>query len=257
MSSCVLQYIDVPGASIYLVLTRSLLNLSIFDFQVVVRHHGRPIKLDLDCSETLRCPLLYFPRPSDASMHPVANHRALHRTEDSGSPEGESEGGKAQMADDDIVTVETSKGDGKGEQQGETDDSLDNGGHGQGSTARIMADTSRRSKSVDTNSDTVSDQNDALPHPDRIDHGPKEGGSSGQHHLTQEQHQHDQQYRHQDTYQSCGDLVPARLVAVLVDGSGKGWMAARRLWSVVEVGFNALAEVGLAMSDVDLEQEVG
>lgn len=33
-------------------------------------------------------------------------------------------------------------------------------------------------------------------------------------------------------------------------------MAARRLWSVREVGMHALAEAGLALADVDQEQEV-
>lgn len=51
-------------------------------------------------------------------------------------------------------------------------------------------------------------------------------------------------------------LIPARLVAVLLDGAGKGWMAARRLLSVREVGAEALAEAGLGFADVDREQEV-
>lgn len=52
-------------------------------------------------------------------------------------------------------------------------------------------------------------------------------------------------------------LVPVRVVAVLVDGAGKGWMAARRLWSVQEVGFDALSKAGLTSGDVDQDQEVG
>lgn len=64
-----------------------------------------------------------------------------------------------------------------------------------------------------------------------------------------EQHQHQSQSSHHP-------LVPARLVAVLIDGAGRGWMAARRLWSVREVGMHALAEAGLASADVDQEQEV-
>ena len=51
-------------------------------------------------------------------------------------------------------------------------------------------------------------------------------------------------------------LVPARLVAVLLDGAGKGWMAVKRLWSVREVGVEALAKAGLSFAEVDREQEV-
>lgn len=49
--------------------------------------------------------------------------------------------------------------------------------------------------------------------------------------------------------------VLARIVAVLVDGRGKGWLAVRRLWSVREVGLAALLLAGLGAQDLDRQQE--
>lgn len=60
--------------------------------------------------------------------------------------------------------------------------------------------------------------------------------------------------RHAHPHQD--QLIPVRLAAVLLDGAGKGWIAARRLLSVREVGPGALAKAGLGSADVDLEQEV-
>lgn len=231
--------------------------------QVVVRHHGRPIKLDLDCSETLRCPLLSFPRTPDASMDPAERHRAPHCAEDDDASEGvmKQPTGNASEACLAPAISETPKCDGREEQQDGTssDATLDGGGSYPTSTARKRTDASGRIRSVDENADAVEvdDENNALPHPHRIDQDAQHEPSGNQHHLYQQQeHQHDQ-HHHQDPHQHRGGLVPARLVAVLVDGSGKGWMAARRLWSVDEVGVNALAEAGLTMGDVDVEQEVG
>lgn len=230
--------------------------------QVVVRHNGRPIKLDLDCSETLRCPLLSFPHPSDAAMEPMANHRAPHGTKFGEA--GEEDGSKqvtVEMAYD-MVDIETSNGGGREEQPDGTAsaNTIDSGGSVPESTARRRADTSRRSKSIDERADPVSDKIIATPDPDQIGQDSQRESRRNREELAKHKHQPDRSGRQHHQYphqQHRGDLVPARLVAVLVDGSGKGWMAARRLWSIGEVGFNALAEAGLTSADVDLEQEVG
>lgn len=239
---------------------------------MVVRHHGRPIKLDLDCSETLRCPLLSFSHPSDAaaaSMDGVENNRDPHCSTEFGEAGEEEEGPEqvpAEMADD-VVNIEPSDGGGREEQQQDgmaskdTDDKLDSGGSNLASIARRRADASRRSKSADEKMEPVSDEIAATPDSDRIGQdSQRESSGSSHEQLSQEKHQPDRfrHFHHQDPHQQHhGDLAPARLVAVLVDGSGKGWMAARRLWSVGQVGFNAMTEAGLTAADVDLEQEVG
>lgn len=51
-------------------------------------------------------------------------------------------------------------------------------------------------------------------------------------------------------------MVPLRFVAGLVDGAGKSWLAGRRLWGVRELSPQLLAEAGLGLGDIDLEQEV-
>lgn len=190
-------------------------------------------------------------------MGPVVNARAPHGTQDGDTSERGSQGGMEQIADG-IANIEAPKRDGEEEQHDgiALDNTLNNGDSGPASPARRRAGTSR-SKSVNAEADTaVGDQNNACPHPGLIDHISRYETSENQHRLPQQQQQHDH-YQQKDPHQYSGDLVPARLLAVLVDGSGKGWMAARRLWSVVEIGFNALAEAGLAVADVDLEQEVG
>lgn len=242
---------------------------------MVVSHHGRPTKLDLDCSETLRCPLLSFPG------------LLAHRSHDGLAPYPTGEG----LGDDD--TLERTPGGVVDHAVAEFDGSNHQDG---GQTPKSFPPTTPRTENgllkrsaavgvdVDSGSESPEDGDEGLAvlgedpredfGSDALDCGV--GGEGTYHSPTgvdgsrvafkrisghghenvntvdpkqQQQHQHPHQQQHRA-------LVPVQLVAVLVDGSGKGWMAARRLWSVGEVGFQALSETGLSAGDVDADQEV-
>ncbi|CAB1100558.1 unnamed protein product [Ectocarpus sp. CCAP 1310/34] len=231
---------------------------------VVVNHHGRRINLDLDCVEELRCPLLRFPlRSCDPSTGPTVKHRrANHATDD--------KAGRDPLPD--VDSVHPGFGDGLQEDQGALRNlTVSSGGSrkdltddGQGASAPKNDNDveggsfpARSGPSIDA---CIDDNDDVLPRHLLTGGGiDSEGlGENQPHHQHEPQHQqntHNQRH-HQHQHQHHGALVPARLVAVLVDGSGKGWMAARRLWSVHDVGHHALAEAGLMAGDVDREQEV-
>lgn len=105
--------------------------------------------------------------------------------------------------------------------------------------------TSRRRRKVDENSEGASSFRQCQQQQHQQQQ--PQGQLNGQHRKRHVDRQHKQR----------NALVPARLVALLVDGSGQGWMAARRLWSVHEVGQAALTAVGLGIGDIDQDQEVG
>ncbi|CAM9499132.1 unnamed protein product, partial [Ectocarpus sp. 12 AP-2014] len=237
---------------------------------VVVNHHGRPINLDLDCAEELRCPLLRFPlRSCDPSTGPTVEHRRTDHATD------ERAGGDALP---DVDSVQLGFGDGLQGDQGAsrnltafsggsrkdlTDDGQDASAPKNDNDGKGGSFPARSGPSIDVNSVNSNDNgnDDVLPQHfltgGRID--PAGLGEKKPHHQHEPQNQqnthHQGHHQHQHQHQHHGALVPARLVAVLVDGSGKGWMAAQRLWSVHDVGHHALAEVGLTAGDVDREQE--
>ncbi|CBJ33282.1 C2H2 zinc finger protein [Ectocarpus siliculosus] len=232
---------------------------------VVVNHHGRPINLDLDCAEELRCPLLRFPlRSCNPSTGPSVEHRRADNATD------DKAGGDALP---DVDSVLPGFGDGlQGGQEASRNLTASSGGSrkdltddGQGASAP-KNDTDGGSGSFPARSgpsiDACIDDNgndDVLPQHFLTGGGidPAGLGENNSHHQHEPQHHQNthHQRHHQHQHQHHGALVPARLVAVLVDGSGKGWMAARRLWSVPDVGHHALAEAGLTAGDVDREQE--
>lgn len=243
----------------------------LYSSQLVVNHHGRPTNLDLDCAEELRCPLLRFPlRSWDPSTGPTAERRR-----DDNATDGEA-GGDALP---DVDSMQPGCGDRlQGDQGAASNLTASSGGSrkdltddGQGTNApKNDSDgedgsfPARSGPSSDAcidgnganNNDNADD--DVLPQHRPIGGGVDSVGlgETKPHHHDEPQHQEKARHQRHHQRQHHGALVPARLVAVLVDGSGKGWMAARRLWSVHEVGHHALALAGLTAGDVDREQEV-
>lgn len=242
-----------------------------------INHHGRPTTLDLDCRETLRCPLLSFyhlPRqtpsastttaqPSsteqgirdglgfDPSARPSTGETARDETSEScrhSCDKGEGFGKHGTLRSlsgiDNTKVVEMGQAEGEKEANNVKQDCEGC----RGGFPANRAASSYRGTCQDGNSamKTTPDQADPHTHdanPSHLTHGVvgRDSSSRAQHRLLSPPHY---------------ALVPARLVAVLVDGAGRGWMATRRLWSVREVGVHALVEAGLALADVDQEQEV-
>lgn len=170
--------------------------------QVQVRHYGRPVRLDLDPSEHLRCAVVVFPRV--ASVLAAAKTSTL-----SGTKEAKQQGDEASSVVDlsgDIPVVDNAS---------RIQHERDGGGSSQDGRAA------------------------------------SNGGSS--------HHPESEEPRSLPSKRGCNIKpsreVPVRVIAVLVDGAGKGWLAARRLWSLREVGTEPLALAGLALRDVDLDQE--
>lgn len=237
--------------------------------QVVVSHHGRPIKLDLDCSETLRCPLLSFSRLAAHGSEDLDSHQGL-------LPPCRTAGGRDHSGDDgdDETAVERMPENVVRQPAAEDDTHERSAAHGVAVVADAGSETAddedegvlvlRADRWEDSDSDEARESG----------HRPSTGGagssaaantSSRNRHedadLVGRNHNHpglnrpqSRQHAHQQHH--VGGLGPVQLVAVLVDGSGKGWMAARRLWSVAEVGFQALSEAGLSAGDIDADQEV-
>ena len=117
------------------------------------------------------------------------------------------------------------------------------------SSRTIAVSSTAASKSRSSrDGNSLSDADTATNSPKNVEEMPdgRHNAFKGGNPTTNRRHPHP----HQD------QLIPARLAAVLLDGAGKGWIAARRLLSVREVGSAALAEAGLGSADVDLEQEV-
>ena len=247
-----------------------------YRLQVVVSHHGRPTKLDLDCSEPLRCPLLSFRRSAhlaeeidpDGRPETRASHCSDDDDDDDDADRGDTPVGAVdQLAEDGnhsgdaCTSARRQQGginpeDGDGDEKGYGPEDEDGDGDGGGGEKRRQG-TASGDGSICGGS-APSSLGRTKNHSER-------GSSRDLNHLDQPlqrrphdlRRQHQQQQQTQEPHQHHGSLVPARLVAVLVDGSGKGWMAARRLWSVGEVGLQALAEAGLSVGDVDQDQEVG
>eukprot|EP00752_Nemacystus_decipiens_P013794 g12246.t1 len=258
---------------------------------VVVSHHGRPIKLDLDCANTLRCPLLSFPRLGADGAH-------AHGSEDLEGHQGlDPCGTKGGHDDDDDVEDSGVKG---AEAMGGMRENVGLVGQlkVEGSDCHRRQDggqnhTSSEAVGVDADGEEADDGDEGVlvsgidrregPGSDQTlesgrrpstgvvgsgsatntDNGRRRGTAENEVSSDSHSHSHSQSrgrsqpQPHQDTRrQHQGRLVPVQLVAVLVDGSGKGWMAARRLWSVGEVGFEALSAAGLSTGDVDVDQEL-
>lgn len=261
---------------------------------MVISHHGRPIKVDLDSSETLRCPLLSFPRLLVHGSADLVEHQCPSpcRTEEERYDD--------HSEDDDDHAVKPTPESVNGQPAG--DDGNNRHHDGGRTTKRVPSMTPQTQNNLPARSTAVAvaiavgsgsetpdddDDNDGegvlgeigRKDPQMLDcgvggehmHRPSTGvvaesgsaasrdahkipgnvhGKQQHHHLNQPQPQQHYYWQHH------GNLVPAQLVAVLVDGSGKGWMAARRLWSVGEVGPQALSEAGLSGRDVDVDQEV-
>lgn len=264
---------------------------------MVVSHHGRPIKLDLDCSETLRCPLLSFPRLVAHGSEKLVGHQDLTPciAEDrrNGYDDDDDYDGDDNDGDDEAmertpkycIGQPAAEGDRSHQQDGgqitkltendlptrsaamgidgvDGDDVVDVGRKTPddgGDDGEMLTEDRRESPNsetcgqngnrprtgvnlaggrVETNTNNVS-RHEIADNVDQTHHHHHHGRSQPQPH---QQHE--------------GVLVPVQLVAVLVDGSGKGWMAARRLWTVSEVGFQALSKAGLSAGDVDADQEV-
>lgn len=241
-----------------------------------INHHGRPTTLDLDCRETLRYPLLSFShRPHRVTSVSTARSSSTEGVKDSCdfdlslralTPEtaqgvASDLGGNSCVPGEELGKHDTlgsvsgtytgSKLSERSQEEGEQEEhSLEQHWEGSRGSSRI-ATASRTSTCRDTCQDgniilkTTPDHAGPRTHDANLcdlTNGMDHPGSSrlGQHQSRPSHH----------------PLVPARLIAVLVDGAGRGWMAARRLWSVREVGMHALAEAGLAWADVDQEQEV-
>ncbi|CAM9950179.1 unnamed protein product [Scytosiphon promiscuus] len=208
---------------------------------VVVVHNGRPVKLDLDCSQTLRCPLLRFPPSRAPSVECI--------------PADDDEQDQAESAAEDGVP---GCSDGTAVGQPTRQDSCS-----------TKIDQTATTAVVDVGIDAANQDDDEedvrcvlSPRRRKFDENNERGSSDNERQQQRQQQEpqgqlSDQRHpRHPDRQRKQrGALVPARLVALLVDGSGKGWMAARRLWSVHEVGFPALTKAGLAMRDIDQDQE--
>eukprot|EP00903_Cladosiphon_okamuranus_P016056 g14823.t1 len=259
---------------------------------VVVSHHGRQIKLDLDCSETLRCPLLFFPRHVvDHEAHPRLaqcrtegglkdDHRhvdAVKRAPESviGQPtadydDDDDRDGRRHQQDGDQTTnrdepmtpraendvPDRSASGAVGLNVGADRDgdggisTPDDDGHHLGEVSD--SDTARKGGSRPSTGGVVGTRTAANTYSENRDVNADIVGRNYHHHHL---HHHQERSQPHPHHQPLGGLSPVQLVGVLVDGSGKGWMAARRLWSVGEVGFEALSEAGLSPGDVDVDQE--
>lgn len=216
---------------------------------MVVSHHGRPIKLDLDCSETLRCPLLSFPL-----LAPVADGGSANLTAHQRLGPCRTEDERDDIDDETTCMERTPEGiigqpaacDGSNHQHGGSQTTK----RGLSMAPRTENDPPAHSAALDSDDDAGSEN------PEGDDDGVMEEEEEDGIADRNRHHVHPPQPRQHPQKQHHGGLVPVQLVAVLVDGSGKGWMAARRLWSVGEVGFQALSQAGLSAGDVDVDQEV-
>lgn len=207
--------------------------------QVEIAQHGRPVTLDLDCSDKARYPLLALPR----SHTPITSASRAEVNEQSDSNMASDVGCLAAMIDH--------RGDAVGEVrvESESDKEKKEEKEGEDEEGRIeMGGTlengrSRRSSAANPSSSSSRARENGVGTADNHRHMPTSGVTSGASREPSKSRHHQA-------------LSPARLVAVLVDGSGRGWMAAHRLWSVQDVGTDALMGAGLALEDVDQDQEV-
>lgn len=229
-----------------------------------VRHHGRAQKLDLDCAETIRCPLLSIPRsttstntislaPRPASSERGATVSAGGAEAFEGGEEETEESGAAihnlvrdgvdglKEHDPEAVTAAVAEGRpvGEGEEGWEHTRKYHDISSPQNMSAR------RSSVGYRKNGHNAPNMSDNIHH--NIDHSKNEVSASIQDGSTG--------ISRGSTAKNY-PLIPVQLVAVLVDGKEKGWVAARRLWSVRDVGLDNLKAAGLAPGDVDREQEV-
>lgn len=189
-------------------------------------HHGRPVELDLDSAEVLRCAILVMPLAS--TPIPVSSNFTAT---------------KANKQSDRIETREV--------QQGKREE------------ASFAADFSSKfaeggiTRGEHICGDPFVNFDVTLEHVSRV------GGGRGGSGTTRSQEFSSSVEGDESalvTSQGGNGViqrheVPVQIVAVLVDGAGKGWLAARRLWSPKEVGMEPLVLAGLTLQDLDLNQE--
>lgn len=252
--------------------------------QVVVSHHGRPTALDLHSADTLRYPLLSLPRstcPADARARTpgsVSSRDSAIIESAAGTPavketDHESSTRELNVSSDPKPQDIGESGGGEEDPPSEIDRGFRYGSRtiaASSTAANNAAETSTAATSNAATSTTASSIAASSSSSSSSDGGNRIGdtaaaaaATNGPNNGGETPHGHNSVFKsgktttsHRHPHRRQDQLIPARLVAVLLDGAGKGWIAARRLLSVREVGAEALAEAGLGFADVDREQEV-
>lgn len=208
--------------------------------QVEVHRRRGPITLDFDCAQNLRCPLVSLPHHSlpralAGAASPAAPIKRSSTSEHSAAAVIGDEENRTETSGCARSSSDVQEGFAKGWTPG--GDVEDEDGH----RRSCPPSASSNCREHDLYADEHADDLDGMHGHDsdrNVVHAAQPEGGAHMDHLRPQ------------------TLVPVRLVAVLIDGAGKGWMAARRLWSVADVGYDVLAEAGLTKGAVDSEQEV-
>lgn len=194
--------------------------------QVRVSHQGRPVELDLDSAEVHRCAILALP-PASIPIAVSPTFAAVKANEQgdgiiASEPQQETE-------EEASVAVEFSRKSGEG--------GIISGDH--------------------TCGDPVVNADIAWQHARRVRGGRDGSGATRSREFSSSVEGGESSFVTPSGENKVNRRreVPMRIVAVLVDGAGKGWLAARRLWSLREVRMEPLTLDGLTLQDLDLNQE--